>query len=1032
MKFKMLKFAVLLLLLFVAACGDSGDTDSEDGDLHEDGDGSTDGDLPDDGDVDGDEDGEDGDDDGEIGPGGTKCKINRHNPDRDILSDDGGITQICDPEDELDGTGVEIGSDELYGDIHLTIRKVADLTVEGWVPVGPAVEFKATALDSSEEVLLETDVRFRIPFVEDMLSEDAVNYHINVVMQLDPEHGVVSGDGNPPFFLPKTPSSIAIDNNKEMLGFDNYYFGTYQAMIPEDILPSEQRRFTYRAFAGISMGATPASLTGMKYADHFDILGPMGGLMDMSHLLYRIYHFNMGGFCTYDEITNGGQATPEEINAFVTNPEIECGYCGLQHNAEDWHNPIRKCFMVPPREMYNQYGSKHTDLSEVLQNEEHAQGYNHWYYDINGGTFDRTNYTEIYRDLTYSFGSMSSYNRESPYFASGLTGDRLQKYLDDVYFQDETTGCKNLQKLMVSDTTHEQYDADYSDPILNFVDAEYNPTGQYPVILFCDGDGKPKEDPMGGDYLIYWNYEDCGIDGLCDEDEPGYDAETNPDPAGDNYNQQTNPTGSENNNRWDENEPGQYEYNDPQWQSRRMDFALAVDFNGNGIRDYGEPVIRQFWEPYEDCGIDGLCDEDEPGYDAETNPDPAGDDYNPYTNPAGKEGNWRWEEGESYQDVGIDGVDDTCPWEDRDDPVACPYDYGEGNGRFDMTPGAANFVADDPRTRIETIEEEELRRLNIWMDGGIRDLFNFLLESDGLAGALNTRLADEGHPTAIYEGFTSLQTPRPDSLGEFRFLKVNYDQIGKNVVVRYGNHEASTSDVDGGDGRHVGIPSQVVFRVQTFYSFCNTHFPNGDFEPVDNYDATELLQNDRFYSESLKREQKYSVALPPGYYTNNVEGGSGQPDICTDRYPVIYLSHGYGMTPEDFAPAIVILFGYMEQGIFQKVISVFPDGKCESPGLCRDDCERACISDPNEAQCRQDCEADRDCANVHRECFRGTFYQNHVATMDDPMGQDQVDGVPRAQIEDSMIDLIEYIDENYCTRPEETLQVDGKTLDALY
>ena len=33
-----------------------------------------------------------------------------------------------------------------------------------------------------------------------------------------------------------------------------------------------------------------------------------------------------------------------------------------------------------------------------------------------------------------------------------------------------------------------------------------------------------------------------------------------------------------------------------------------------GLRDQGEPVIRSGHEPYDDCGPDKLCDEQEPGY----------------------------------------------------------------------------------------------------------------------------------------------------------------------------------------------------------------------------------------------------------------------------------------------------------------------------------------------------------------------------------------------------------------------------------
>ena len=47
------------------------------------------------------------------------------------------------------------------------------------------------------------------------------------------------------------------------------------------------------------------------------------------------------------------------------------------------------------------------------------------------------------------------------------------------------------------------------------------------------------------------NWADCGSDGLCDESEPGYDLDQNPDPNGDNYDYNTNPRGSESNLKYD-------------------------------------------------------------------------------------------------------------------------------------------------------------------------------------------------------------------------------------------------------------------------------------------------------------------------------------------------------------------------------------------------------------------------------------------------------------------------------------------------
>ena len=64
-----------------------------------------------------------------------------------------------------------------------------------------------------------------------------------------------------------------------------------------------------------------------------------------------------------------------------------------------------------------------------------------------------------------------------------------------------------------------------------------------------------------------------------------------------------------------------------------MPGLLAVDYNRNGVRDYSEPVVVNANERFDDFGIDGLPDDLEEGYDAITNPDPAGDNYDYFRNP---------------------------------------------------------------------------------------------------------------------------------------------------------------------------------------------------------------------------------------------------------------------------------------------------------------------------------------------------------------------------------------------------------------
>jgi hypothetical protein len=162
---------------------------SEDGDTptdgDEDGDVDTDGDVVEDGDLDGDVDGDvdsDGDIivDGDQPDGdwvGSKCDIDRNANDRDVTST-GGTVQICIEGDPLDGTAFRIPKSSLPNDIHMVIQKVDDLTVDGWVPVGPAIQFKATPVNEGESVVFEVDGSISIPFVAADMPEGARDFHI--------------------------------------------------------------------------------------------------------------------------------------------------------------------------------------------------------------------------------------------------------------------------------------------------------------------------------------------------------------------------------------------------------------------------------------------------------------------------------------------------------------------------------------------------------------------------------------------------------------------------------------------------------------------------------------------------------------------------------------------------------------------------------------------------------------------------------------------------------------------------------------
>jgi len=861
--------------------------------------------------------------------------------------------QYCIPGDPLDGVYFSIAERAIKDSVHLQIVAAEeDLAVNGggWTVVGPAVTFKAEALEEGGKVGFSNigEALVAIPFRKSDLTDDARDFHINVICKVDEIQGVSNGENNDPYFLAKSPSLVKIDRDKQLLYFKNIFFGTYQAVIPSDIQEPTTRHFTYKAFGGISMGGIGSALVGFRNPDKFDILGPMGGISDMLSFVAMIKRDHLGGFCSYEEIESHA-GTPEDLNTFVQDIDAQCGYCGPQQNPEDWSNPVNKCYMVEPREIYAR--------------DEHPQGYNHWYYDNQGGNFNRTSYTKMFRDLSYTFGNPTSYNPEAPYLAAGLSPEKIQTYLDSVYFHQNTkgnrdsneNGCDNLAQLMAED------------PITSFYDREYNPEAKYPMIIFCDG------------------------------------------------------TSQEN---------GDYNPEDSDARKYRLDFALAVDFNGNGIRDYGEPVIRQFWEHFDDCGEDGLCNPDEPNYNAETNPDPNGDDYNPYVNALGTEGDSIRQENEHYDDFGIDGVE--CPAVDKSRiSEVCPWDFGEGNGQFDLNPNVGRFFASDPHQNVLKMSVADLKRLNVWLDGGIRDIFNFVIMADNIAGVLDSKLASEGLETKVYNDFQSIQYPNPFSISTYRFTFVNYGQLGHNVHVRYGDYDATDDLIRGGDGRHVGLNAQVLARMESFLMFASYHWPNGDYRPVSKWSLGELFRSERYDSAVLKREARYAVAFPPGYFENNTINPDGTHN-CVDRYPVMLLGHGYGMDPNGMAPTFAPMFGFMADGTMQKMIGVFPDGECSTPDVCRSDCRDSCNTAEDKEACAAECQVERDCDNYREECMRGTFYQNHVATRSNPKGTPDENGWIDGQGEDYVFELIDLVDSLYCTKSAEDVQVDGATLDGLY
>ena len=436
--------------------------------------------------------------------------------------------------------------------------------------------------------------------------------------------------------------------------------------------------------------------------------------------------------------------------------------------------------------------------------------------------------------------------------------------------------------------------------LTNFFDREYNPDGLKPVITFCDGN----DGPTLGNAVF----------------DPSIAAT---DPA---------------------------------------EVLLAVDLNTNGKRDAGEPVVTNAYEPFQDVGVDGKADKDEPGYSATTNPDPNRDDYHYLRNPLGTELNGDFDAGEPYEDLGLDGVAGTCQ-----QAVGVPncYDFGEANGKWDLSPNVAIWYKSDFLGNFAKLTAAQRSHLALWFDAGIRDFLNNSLAVNTTIGGL---MAKYDEPFGVYDGFATLTGAATDAV--YDFTEVPWSDLPRNGFLRYGDPEASPSKIMGGDGRHVGTALQVVSRATTAFAWLDKRWPDGDRE--DTLEGGETIKDLSYTSPTTGRVSPFSLFLPPGY-SNPANAGK--------RYPVAYFLHGYGMEPKDLADLSAIFANYMtsEQPIeyrFQKFIIVYVDGRC------RPEVDGVPVDPTGDA------------------CERGTFYT------DAPLGG-------KARMETNFLELMEHVNTTY-------------------
>ncbi len=697
--------------------------------------------------------------------------------------------------------------------------------------------------------------------------------------------------------------------------------GTYQAIVPADAgTHTLKRHLTHRAVTGISMGGIGSSMFGLRHHDKFDVVAPLGGPGSWTWFMSYIERNHLAGF--------------RPIAKGTTLPDIQLTKTPCMTNADCKSDET--CLGLTPTKM-----GGCTLMPAPVDVYEHTQTFNNWWHEIpstgTGGTFARQDYAQIFSDLALLFGNPNSDNfmKGAEFLPAGVPltdpsvtggiGPGCSIWVDPIDGDpNEAQQQQYANECPVDRCSH---------PLVlqNYFDAKFNPDGIFPVITVCDG--TPSDNAQSP-----WA------------------------------------------NAWNAAGPNQYP----------LEVALAVDYNGNSVRDELEPIISQGHEPWRDTGADGLFDKDEPGYQQGVNDDPNGDDYNPQYNPSGTENNGHYELGEPFDDWGIDGVPGTkqqppypIGWQKPGDG----YDVGEGDGQFTVTRGLQRLWVRDPGNIISGVstdvpggpfDDAALSRVDFWTDGGLRDLFNFHVSAQHMIGSLVPR----GRAVTYYTNFAEMPGFDPTQPDQFTPIKMNWDEVPGGVLMRYGAIDPTPQDIADGSGQHVGTVTEIALRLQTTLYYIGSRWPEPELRTLaaqsnDNPDpSADICEVNGTctinFTSSSGRTGPVTINFPPGYANK---------DELDRRYPVVYLLHGYGQSPQDLGAAIIFVANWMNNSNdsvatrLPKALLVYPDGRC------------------------------RDGADGKAECMRGSFFADSAR-----------DG--GLQDEQWWLELMDYIDGHYRTMGE--------------
>ena len=92
----------------------------------------------------------------------------------------------------------------------------------------------------------------------------------------------------------------------------------------------------------------------------------------------------------------------------------------------------------------------------------------------------------------------------------------------------------------------------------------------------------------------------------------------------------------------------------------------------------------------------------------------------------------------------------------------------------------------------------------MWIDAGIRDMFNASVSANAGGGIIAGRY---GLPLGTYDGFAAFGDSSSETT--YDFATVPWASVPRNVLLRYGDPDATEAKIEQGDGRHVGTAAQI-------------------------------------------------------------------------------------------------------------------------------------------------------------------------------------------------------------------------------